>query len=134
LWSSYFALPAVAGMTGAHYHTQLFSVEMACCKCFWPDWPGIGILLILASHISWDDKNMPACLATGWHEFSITFCLGLDSNCDPPDLSLPRSWDYSPELPVPTCCTIFFGGVGWCVGVPPLEEGAKMKIIWTFLT
>jgi hypothetical protein len=44
-------LPAVAGMTGAHHHTWLFSVEMGSCKHFCPGLPETAIYSISASQV-----------------------------------------------------------------------------------
>jgi hypothetical protein len=45
-------LPAVAGMTGMHYHAQLPSIEMGSHKLSCLGWPRTVILLISASHVA----------------------------------------------------------------------------------
>jgi hypothetical protein len=39
-------LPAISGMTGAHHHTQLFSIEMGVSQIFFLGWPRTVSLLI----------------------------------------------------------------------------------------
>jgi hypothetical protein len=46
-WSSYFRLPAIARMTGVHYHAQVFSIEIErlTSKLLCSGWPRTAILL-----------------------------------------------------------------------------------------
>jgi hypothetical protein len=46
-----FLVPPIAGMTGAHHHTKLFSVEIEPHELFGPGWPGTVILTISASKV-----------------------------------------------------------------------------------
>jgi hypothetical protein len=63
--SSYFKLPAAFEVTGAHGHTQLFSVEMGSHTLFCLGCPETMTLYILAFHIAWDDGYIPPGPATG---------------------------------------------------------------------
>jgi hypothetical protein len=64
--SSYFMLPAIAGMTGVYHHGQPFSFALESHKLYFcPGWPGTTILLMSASHIVWDDRYTPPDTAIG---------------------------------------------------------------------
>jgi hypothetical protein len=41
----------------AYHPLSMFSSEMASRRHFWPYWPGTSILLVSASHVSWDDRH-----------------------------------------------------------------------------
>jgi hypothetical protein len=47
-----FILPSVAGMTGAHHHAQLFSVEIGSHEHFCQGWPETMILPNSTSHVA----------------------------------------------------------------------------------
>jgi hypothetical protein len=62
-------------------------------------YPAALIVLLYASCPSWNDSHVPTLLAfsleMGFHEL----LLGLASNCDTPDLSLPSVSDYRNDPP-----------------------------------
>jgi hypothetical protein len=67
---SYFTLPTMIGMTGAHHHTQLLSENMGSSKLFFLDWPGTAILLVSAYQVTRSTCISHLCLWTilllGW--------------------------------------------------------------------
>jgi hypothetical protein len=73
LQSSYFKLPAIAGMTDAYHHTQGFSLEMESCKHFCLGWPRILILPISASLVACGDRCVSPHSAIGWDGLSKSF-------------------------------------------------------------
>jgi hypothetical protein len=84
------------------------------------------IFLLYASHNHWDDRCTPPRPG-----FFQTFLLGLDWNCDPPNLSLLCRWDdmctLLAEVVSPTFC------LGWhCL--PSISASQAGRIAHTSLT
>jgi hypothetical protein len=48
-----------------------------------------------------------------WKSGRETYLFQLASNCDPPDFSLPNSWDYRREAPAPGSTTELNACVWW---------------------
>jgi hypothetical protein len=55
--TSYFMLPAVAGMTVHCTMSSFFSVEIGSCKLFCSGCLGTAILPMSVSHVAWDDRH-----------------------------------------------------------------------------
>jgi hypothetical protein len=66
LWSSYFTLPTIAGITGACHHTEIFPIEMGFSWTFLAELSWNRDPLDLSRYITWDDRHMPPQSSISW--------------------------------------------------------------------